>query len=93
MNIDRYLNRFYLFCHNILHQNSLFQPVLVSNVHKHLDKNLWSPQAFSKEFGKKLNDLVNCRNHVIIVGHQMKDFWDGFEVIGSKFPCFKLVHL
>ncbi|KAK3095194.1 hypothetical protein FSP39_011276 [Pinctada imbricata] len=55
------------------------QPVLVSGVHKALNKNLWSPQSFSKQFGREKNDLVNCSNGNIIVGHPMSCFWDGFE--------------
>ncbi len=64
-----------------------FQPVLVSNCHKLQDKKLWNPDAFSKDFGKLQNDLVNCRNGVIIVGHIMKHFWEGFERIRGRLKC------
>ena len=68
----------------------LFQPVLVSNCHKHQDKKLWNPEAFSKDFGKNQNDLVNCRNGVIIVGHIMKHFWEGFERIKGMLKELKI---
>ena len=68
----------------------LFQPVLVSNCQKSLDKNLWIPNSFLRDFGKKTNDLVNCRTGVIIVGHTMADFWEGFEYIGGEFLLLKI---
>jgi lysine-specific demethylase 3 len=46
---------------------------------------LWNPECFSKEFGDIENDLVNCRNHVVIIGHEMKQFWDGFECLKGRF--------
>lgn len=58
----------------------LGQPVIVSNVTTQMQvENLWSPAAFSQEFGHMEGDLVNCRSGVVIVGRQIKDFWDGFE--------------
>ena len=61
------------------------QPVLVSGVHKAVNKNLWSPQAFSKQFGREKNDLINCSNGNIIVGHPMASFWDGFEKLNGEY--------
>ena len=29
-----------------------FQPVLVSGIHNHLDKHLWTPEAFERDFGE-----------------------------------------
>ncbi|XP_077992762.1 putative JmjC domain-containing histone demethylation protein 2C isoform X2 [Glandiceps talaboti] len=59
-------------------------PVLVSNVHKLLNMKLWSPVTFAEEFGHIDNDLVNCRNDLVIQGAPMKDFWEGFEEIDRR---------
>ena len=40
------------------------QPVLVSNCHLALAPGLWTPAAFSVEFGHLENDLVDCANKV-----------------------------
>ncbi|XP_005992452.1 lysine-specific demethylase 3B isoform X2 [Latimeria chalumnae] len=60
------------------------QPVLVSGVHKKLQRELWKPEAFSLEFGDQDVDLVNCRNCAIISDVKVRDFWDGFEVISKR---------
>ncbi|XP_074643644.1 uncharacterized protein LOC141900577 isoform X2 [Tubulanus polymorphus] len=60
------------------------QPVLVSGCHKYLDKHLWRPEAFSQEYGQLENDLVNCHNGVVIIGHPMKVFWEGFETMQKR---------
>lgn len=60
------------------------QPILVSNVHKQLDDNLWHPNFFNKHFGHLENDLVDCRSGDVITGAPMRDFWNGFEDISSK---------
>lgn len=61
------------------------QPVLVSNCHKRMTRNLWLPETFAKEFGDIENDLVNCRTGVVLIGHTMKQFWEGFENAKSEF--------
>lgn len=60
------------------------QPVLVSGIHKRLKTELWRPEAFSEEFGDQDVDLVNCRNCAIISDVKVRDFWDGFQVIGKR---------
>ena len=60
------------------------QPVQVSHCHHALNAELWTPQAFGKEFGHQENDLINCKNLVTILGRKMKDFWDGFETLSCK---------
>ncbi|KAL8585820.1 hypothetical protein ACOMHN_065170 [Nucella lapillus] len=60
------------------------QPVMVSSVHKLVNSEQWKPEAFSKQFGDKTNDLVNCHNGDIIADHPMRDFWDGFECIENR---------
>lgn len=63
----------------------IFQPVLVSGIEKRLKSHLWQPEAFSKEFGDQDVDLVNCRNCAIISDVKVREFWDGFEIISSKY--------
>ncbi|XP_068596118.1 lysine-specific demethylase 3B [Brachionichthys hirsutus] len=60
------------------------QPVLVSGIDKRLNGNLWRPNAFSKEFGDQIVDLVNCRNCAIISDVKVRDFWDGFQVLSKR---------
>ncbi|XP_067656839.1 probable JmjC domain-containing histone demethylation protein 2C isoform X2 [Haliotis asinina] len=60
------------------------QPVLVSGVSKNLDSTLWHPKSFGNDFGHQENDLVNCRTGNVIIGHQMGEFWDGFEKISCR---------
>jgi lysine-specific demethylase 3 len=55
------------------------QPVIVSDVHKHLDKDLWHPDSFSKDFGDQKNDLVNCMTGNLVPKQPMWKFWEGFE--------------
>ena len=60
------------------------QPVLVSGSHKLMVKDLWHPDTFAKDFGSQENDLVNCNNHVVLIGHEMGSFWEGFEKISAR---------
>lgn len=55
------------------------QPVMISDVAKSLNPNLWSPSSFSRDFGHYTNDLVDCVSGKVIEGKFMKEFWDGFE--------------
>ncbi|XP_063708531.1 lysine-specific demethylase 3A isoform X2 [Culicoides brevitarsis] len=55
------------------------QPVICSDVSKKLNMNLWTPEAFSNDFGEDKNDLINCMSGNIVPNQPMKKFWDGFE--------------
>lgn len=55
------------------------QPVIVSNVYKNLDKELWHPDSFIRDFGDTKNDLVNCMTGNIVPNQFMRKFWEGFE--------------
>lgn len=55
------------------------QPVMVSDIGKHLNPNLWSPSSFCRDFGNFTNDLVDCMTGMLVEGKSMKQFWDGFE--------------
>ena len=59
-------------------------PIIVSNCDSNLDENLWKPEAFLKNFGSRTNDLVDCSRNVVLEGHQMCRFWEGFECIGKR---------
>ncbi|XP_022919363.2 probable JmjC domain-containing histone demethylation protein 2C isoform X1 [Onthophagus taurus] len=55
------------------------QPVLVSDVTKHLSKDLWTPEAFIRDFGEDKNDLINCLTGNLVLNQPMRKFWEGFE--------------
>jgi len=64
---------------------TLGQPVIISNASKNMKiEELWTPQAFSKEFGHIRHDLIDCRRNEPLTGYQIKHFWDGFEDTSSK---------
>lgn len=60
------------------------QPVLVSNCDAGLDRSLWKPETFSKEFGHLEGPLVNCAEGTELSGQRMKKFWDGFERMSGR---------
>lgn len=60
------------------------QPVLVSNCDQYITKNLWLPEVFAEEFGDMENDLVDCSHKVVLIGHQMRHFWQGFESVKAR---------
>ncbi|XP_022288330.2 uncharacterized protein LOC111100582 isoform X4 [Crassostrea virginica] len=60
------------------------QPVIVSGVDKLLNRALWHPTSFSKTFGKEKNDVVNTMSGVVIIGHPMAVFWEGFERLRDR---------
>ncbi|XP_018331475.1 probable JmjC domain-containing histone demethylation protein 2C [Agrilus planipennis] len=55
------------------------QPVIVSDVTRSLNKDLWNPEAFARDFGDEKNDLVNCMNGNLVPNQPMRKFWEGFE--------------
>ena len=59
-------------------------PIVVSNCDSKLDRDLWKPEMFLKQFGSLKNDLVDCGRNIILVGHSMGDFWEGFECVGKR---------
>ncbi|XP_037875429.1 probable JmjC domain-containing histone demethylation protein 2C isoform X2 [Bombyx mori] len=56
------------------------QPVLVSDVSALLDKDLWSPESFSRDFGDTRVDLVNCASGLVVPNQPARKFWDGFDL-------------
>uniref|UniRef100_A0A7R9GZ68 [histone H3]-dimethyl-L-lysine(9) demethylase n=1 Tax=Timema cristinae TaxID=61476 RepID=A0A7R9GZ68_TIMCR len=60
------------------------QPVLVSDVTKHLDNDLWHPDSFARDFGDERNDLVNCMTGNLVPNQPMRRFWEGFEYFSRR---------
>ncbi|XP_061714231.1 lysine-specific demethylase 3A-like isoform X1 [Cydia pomonella] len=60
------------------------QPVLVSDLSNLLDKDLWSPESFSRDFGDTRVDLVNCASGLVVPNQPARKFWDGFELAGKR---------
>lgn len=65
-------------------QWKLGQPVIVSDVIKNMNADLWTPQSFSKDFGEEANDLINCLTGGLVPNQPMKRFWDGFDFINKR---------
>ena len=57
---------------------------MIANVHKKLNMNLWSPDAFNAEFGHVKHDIVNTKTGKIIPNTSLKHFWDGFENLNVR---------
>jgi len=60
------------------------QPVIVCNSDKSINKHLWHPQAFLKDYGHLRHDLVNCLTGKTIPKAKMEDFWSGFQHIKNR---------
>ena len=60
------------------------QVVVVSGVHHYLDKELWTPQAFERDFGEEVADLVDCRLGMALLQLPSKTFWAGFDNMSCK---------
>ena len=60
------------------------QPVIVANVSKKLNPNLWSPHEFSRRFGHIRHDIVNTKTNKIIPKVPLKMFWDGFTNLNAR---------
>ncbi|XP_039970393.1 lysine-specific demethylase 3A [Bactrocera tryoni] len=60
------------------------QPVMISEVARSLNLDLWRPEAFCKDFGDKPNDLINCLNGNLVPNQPMRYFWEGFQCIKKR---------
>uniref|UniRef100_A0A1A9VPG5 [histone H3]-dimethyl-L-lysine(9) demethylase n=1 Tax=Glossina austeni TaxID=7395 RepID=A0A1A9VPG5_GLOAU len=60
------------------------QPVMISEVAKSLDLDLWRPEAFLRDFGDKPNDLINCLNGNLVPNQPMRHFWEGFQCMKKR---------
>ncbi|XP_060527245.1 probable JmjC domain-containing histone demethylation protein 2C isoform X2 [Cylas formicarius] len=60
------------------------QPVIVSDVTKNIDKDLWNPDAFARDFGDEKNDLINCMTGNLVPNQPMRKFWEGFDHFSKR---------
>jgi len=60
------------------------QPVIVSDIAKMLDVDLWHPDSFARDFGDEKNDLVNCMTGNLVPNQPMRKFWEGFENFSKR---------
>ncbi|XP_057340415.1 probable JmjC domain-containing histone demethylation protein 2C isoform X2 [Microplitis mediator] len=60
------------------------QPVIVSDVSKSLNMDLWHPDSFARDFGDEKNDLINCMTGHTVPHQPMRKFWEGFEHFGKR---------
>lgn len=63
------------------------KPIIVSNVHRNLNEELWKPESFCRDFGHEKSDIVNCYDGTIIENYQINRFWKGFECVAER-PVF-----
>jgi hypothetical protein len=47
----------------------------VSNSDRHLDRKLWHPHAFLKDFGHLKHDLINCLTGKVVPKASLVKFW------------------
>lgn len=55
------------------------QPVVVANVHRHLNPDLWSPASFARDYGHERSDLLISHNGGMVANQPMLRFWRGFD--------------
>ena len=60
------------------------QPVIVSDVSKSLDMDLWHPDSFARDFGNDKNDFINCMTGNLVPNQPMRKFWEGFEHFSKR---------
>lgn len=57
---------------------------MVSNVTQRLDKDLWTPESFSRDFGDTKGELINCISGKTLHNQPIRKFWEGFEYVGKR---------
>jgi hypothetical protein len=60
------------------------RPLLIKNLHKNINMDLWSPESFMNDFGQTSVNLVDCKTDTVIMGYPMTIFWKGFENTKGK---------
>ncbi|KAJ8920426.1 hypothetical protein NQ315_005292 [Exocentrus adspersus] len=60
------------------------QPVIVSNVTRNINPELWNPDAFARDFGDVKNDLINCMTGNLVPNQPMRKFWEGFDHFSKR---------
>ena len=64
---------------------------MVTGVDRYLNKELWTPQAFERDFGEEPADLVDCRRGMILLQLPSKTFWAGFDNMNCKHMYMNIV--
>ena len=64
---------------------------MVTGVDRYLNKELWTPQAFERDFGEEPADLVDCRLGMILLQLPSKTFWAGFDNMNCKHMYMNIV--
>ena len=60
------------------------QPVVIANSGKYLNPDLWTPESFSRDFGKVRHTLVNCLKGTTVPNAKLKAFWEGFQHVTKR---------
>ncbi|VEN64471.1 unnamed protein product [Callosobruchus maculatus] len=60
------------------------QPVIVSDVTRCIDNDLWNPDSFARDFGDEKNDLINCMTGNLVPNQPMRKFWEGFDNFAKR---------
>ena len=60
------------------------QPVVIANSGKYLNPDLWTPESFSRDFGKVRHTLVNCLKGTTVPNAKLKVFWEGFQHVTKR---------
>ncbi|GLH05429.1 Uncharacterized protein GBIM_11030 [Gryllus bimaculatus] len=60
------------------------RPIIISHITKKLDMTLWNPTFFSQGYGECKVNIVDVLNDEVIPGQKMRNFWAGFEDLGSR---------
>ena len=60
------------------------QPVVIANSGKYLNPDLWTPESFSRDFGKVRHTLVNCLKGTTVPNAKLRVFWDGFQHVTKR---------
>ena len=70
--------------HLFKHQWSRGQPVIISNSDQNLNKRLWSPKSFMRDFEDKSSDLINTLTGRTVPKQPLKWFWSGFSSVSQR---------
>lgn len=66
---------------------------MVTGVDRYLNKELWTPQAFERDFGEEPADLVDCQLGMVLLQLPSKTFWAGFDNMSCEYRQMKEVRV
>ena len=50
---------------------------MIANASEHLNKKLWHPEAFRRDFGHIRHDVINCLTGQTVPKASLNNFWQG----------------